>query len=126
MIAPASIDLQIARGIAFAHETAGTDERNRSQIPGLDVRFQPMQAQWAESPPNHEMQARRHDALALETRERVIAKVATAEGTKDHVRDIHHAGKGVVRFTAYEEAEACRSGKADKGLTACIEPPELP
>jgi hypothetical protein len=91
VVAPLPADSHVAARKAFPHESRAADERERSPIGGLHVRFQPMQPQLLERDAKHELEPFRHVAVAGMRSESVIAKVSAVEEAPHDLADVEHA-----------------------------------
>jgi hypothetical protein len=91
MIAPATADLEVAGGVTFLGETARLDERNRRDIARLNVSLKAVELELGESVTQYSAQAVAHEPLALEARERVVAKIAAAKYAKHDISEIDDA-----------------------------------
>lgn len=79
VIAPATPDLQIAPCEPLLAEARAAYQRDRSCVPGLDARLDPVEVQVAERVTEHELQPFPHVPVAGEGLERVVAEVCVAE-----------------------------------------------
>jgi hypothetical protein len=90
MIAPATTDLEVTRRVTFLGETAGLDERDRRDIVWLNVGLKTVELEFGERATHYSAQPIAHEALALEARECVVAKIAAAKCAEDNVGEIDH------------------------------------
>src|SRR6186713_2539266 len=112
MIPPAAADLEVTRRITLPGEPAGCDQGKRGRVRRLYVRLQTVELELPERAPNDGTQALAHEALTLMPREGVVAKVAAAKLSKNHVRDVDDSDKSAGVAAADKERAVLRQGHA--------------
>jgi hypothetical protein len=105
MVAPAAAQVEVARRVALAMEAEALYERNRGDVPGLDIGLEPMQAELPKSVPEHEAEAFAHVALAGEWRADVIAEVGALKGAARDLTEFDGAEEGLIQATTEEKPD---------------------
>src|SRR4051812_21394177 len=103
VVAPASADLQVARGEALVLEAAAACQRHRGVVARLDVRLEAVQPQRPERLAQQQLHALGHVAVALEARHAAVAEERALQPAADDLAEVEEADEHVVLDAPGEE-----------------------
>jgi hypothetical protein len=104
VVAPAPRNLQISRREALEPKAGALHEGDRRDVLWLDVRLDPMEPHGDKGMPQHELQALRHVALAVERTLGVVPHVCALKEAADNLVQHENADDRSVLDPADKEA----------------------
>ena len=117
VVAPASIDFQIAWRKSLKAKSEALDKRPRQCVSGLDVGFQPMESLIVKCFEKNGAKTARHISAAVMRYERIGAKIAGTEVTSYDLADRDDAGQ----FTFFGNYPISKTGFSQDSLQIGIE-----
>ena len=96
MVLPATKNFQIAPRKPLSDKAALSRQSDRGPVSWLNIGFQAVEFQFAESMTEHELQALVHQAASGMRQETVIPKKGISEGATNQVVEIDHSNQGAA------------------------------
>ncbi len=91
VVTPSACDFEITPRITFPNESTTSNKRDRSTIPGLNVRLEAMQLEFCESSMQDQSHSIPHKALTSEIGKCVVSEKTTLERAADDIVDINNS-----------------------------------
>src|SRR6185295_6471579 len=85
MIPPAPADLEIPARVALFHKSRALNQRQRGDVAGLNVCFEPMQFQFRKRVAKHERDGLGRITLAREIRADLVTEISVLKSTANNL-----------------------------------------